>query len=65
MAAANQAALSFPAFPAIASRFESEPFTAIADLLDALREAQAWEEAEAQAQLALNRPEEPPFEGAP
>lgn len=63
--AANQAALAFPAFPAIAARFSTEPFTAIADLLDALREAQALEEAEAQAQLALPRPEEPPFEGAP
>lgn len=65
LSSANQAALTFPAFPAIAARFETEPFTAIADLLDALREAQAWEEAEAQAQLALGRPEEPPFEGAP
>lgn len=65
LTAANQAALSFPAFPAIASRFETEPFTAIADLLDALREAQALEEAEACAQLPLRIPQEPPFEGAP
>lgn len=65
LTAANQAALTFPAFPAIAARFESEPFTAIADLLDALRELQALEESERQAELALNRPQEPPFEGAP
>lgn len=65
MDAANQAALAFPQFPALALKFESEPFTAIAELLEALREAQALEEAETQAQLALNRPENPPFEGAP
>lgn len=41
--AANEAALAFPAFPGIAERFPTEPFTAIADLLDALRESQAWE----------------------
>lgn len=40
---ANDAALAFPAFPAIADRFPAEPFTAIVDLLDALRESQAWE----------------------
>lgn len=62
---ANQAALDFPEFPALALKFQTEPFTAIAELLEALREAQALEEAEAQAQLALNRPQEPPHEGAP
>jgi hypothetical protein len=56
---ANEAALAFPAFPAIAARFSTEPFTAIADLLDALREAQEWEEAERQAQPALNQPQPP------
>ena len=61
LSAANEAALSFPAFPAIAARFSTEPFTAISDLLDALREAQAWEEAERQAQLA----QEASFKGAP
>lgn len=65
MNAANQAALAFPDFPALALKFQTEPFTAIADLLEALREAQALEEAEAREQLALNRPQEPPFEGAP
>lgn len=59
LTAANQAALTFPAFPAIAARFESEPFTAIADLLEALRELQALEESERQAQLALNQPQPP------
>lgn len=63
--AANQSALTFPAFPAIAARFSSEPFTAIAELLEALREAQAQEETEAQAQPALDLPHYPPFEGAP
>lgn len=65
LTAANQTALAFPAFPAISARFETEPFTAITDLLEALRELQALEESERQAQLALNRPQEPPFEGAP
>lgn len=65
LTSANEKALAFPAFPAIADRFTTEPFTAIADLLDALREVQALEESERQAQLALNRPQEPPFEGAP
>lgn len=62
---ANQSALTFPAFPAIAARFESEPFTAIADLLEALREVQALEESERLTQLSLNHPDEPPFEGGP
>ena len=62
---ANQAALAFPQFPALALKFQSEPFTAIAELLEVLRETQALEEAEAQAQLALDRPQEPSFEGAP
>lgn len=62
---ADQRAIAFPAFPAIADRFSSEPFTAIADLLEALRELQALEEQERLAQLALGRPQEPPFEGAP
>lgn len=62
---ANQSALTFPAFPAIAARFESEPFTAIADLLEALREVQALEESERLTQLSLNHPDESPFEGAP
>lgn len=65
LTAANEAALAFPEFPALAEKFQSEPFNAIADLLNALREAQALEEVEAQAQLALDRPDEPPFEGAP
>lgn len=65
MDAANQAALAFPDFQALALKFRTEPFTAIADLLEALRKAQALEEAEAQKQLALDRPQEPPFEGAP
>lgn len=59
LTAANAAALAFPAFPVIAARFETEPFTAIADLLEALRELQALEESERQAQLSLNRPQEP------
>lgn len=62
---ANQKALDFQAFSAIAAQFSSQPFTAIADLLEALREVQAQEEAERQAQLALDRLQEAPFEGAP
>ena len=50
---ADQAAIAFPAFPALASQFTTAPFTTIANLLWELRDAQA------QAQ------EEPPFEGAP
>lgn len=63
--AANDAAMAFPAFPGIAERFSTEPFTAIADLLDALREVQAWEEEAAAAAAAAADLEDPPFEGAP
>lgn len=63
--AANEAALAFPAFPGIAERFSTEPFTAIADLLDALREVQEWETAAAAAATAAADLPSPPFEGAP
>lgn len=65
LASANSKAQTFPAFPAIASRFGSEPFTAIVDLLEALRNAQALEEAEAKSQRDKSLSQEPPFEGAP
>lgn len=64
LTSANEAALAFPAFPAIAERFTTEPFTAIADLLDALREIQEREAAEATDTPPFPLPQEPPFEGA-
>jgi len=62
---ANQAALAFPAFPALATQFPTAPFTTIADLL--------WELRQTQEDDAQNRPppvttepiEEVSFEGAP
>lgn len=63
--AANEAALNFPAFPEIALRFQTEPFTAMIDLLDALRQLQAWEESTAAAAAAATDTQDPPFEGAP
>ena len=63
--AADEAALAFPAFPGIAERFPTEPFTAIADLLDALREAQVWEAAEAATASSPADLEDSPFGGAP
>lgn len=63
--AANEAALAFPSFPGIAERFSTEPFTAIADLLDALREVQEWEAAAAAAATAAADLEDSPFEGSP
>lgn len=62
---ANEAALAFPAFPGIAERFPQEPFTAIADLLEVLRQAQVWEQEAAAAAAAAAEIPEPPFEGAP
>jgi len=62
---ADQAALAFPAFSALATQFTTAPFTTIADLLWEFRQAQ---EIEAQNRPFLPIPgptTEPPFEGAP
>lgn len=42
--AANSSAQAFPQFQDLALKFQTEPFSAIAGLLEALRQAQAQEE---------------------
>jgi len=62
---ANQAALAFPAFPALATQFPTAPFTTIADLLWALRQAQEDDAQNRPPPVTTEPIEEVSFEGAP
>jgi len=62
---ADQAAIAFPAFQALASQFATAPFTTIANLLWELRQAQEQAQEQAQALAQAQAQDEPPFEGDP